>query len=327
MAESLSEPGLPAEAALSAFLAHLAGERRASPRTVEAYARDLGFLFEFLTGHLGARVRLRDLSALTSADWRAWLAERRRDGVGARTLQRGLSAVRSFFAYGRRRWGLENAALGLVEAPKAPRRLPRPVSETAASQLIEESAAMGAPDWIAARDSAVFALMYGCGLRVSEALSLTGRDRDLPATLRITGKGAKTRIVPVLPAVTDAVARYAALCPFTLEPDAALFRAKRGGPLTPRHVQAAMQTLRSRLGLPHTATPHALRHAFATHLLAHGGDLRSIQDLLGHASLSTTQVYAEVEAGGLKRLHAATHPRARLAEARRQAARSSRARS
>ncbi len=311
MAARLNDPDLSAQDALTAFLAHLAGERRASPRTVEAYQRDLSFLFDFLIGHLGGRITLTHLAAMTSADWRAWLAGRRREGVGARTLQRGLSAVRSFFAYGRRRWGLENAALSLVEAPKAPRRLPRPVSEAAASHLIEETGATGEPDWVAARDAAVFALMYGCGLRVSEALSLKGKDRDLPATLRITGKGGKTRIVPVLPAVREAVARYAALCPVTLETGEALFRAKRGGALTPRHVQAAMQTLRSRLGLPHTATPHALRHAFATHLLAHGGDLRSIQDLLGHASLSTTQVYAEVEAGGLKRLHAATHPRAR----------------
>jgi integrase/recombinase XerC len=322
MAQGLSAPDLSVEAAKASFLDHLSGERRASPRTIDAYARDLDFLIEFLTGHLGARLSLDHLANLTSADWRAWLADRRRSGAGPRTLQRGLSAVRSFFAYARRRWGLENAALGLVEAPKAPRRLPRPVSEQAAQELLSETASTGEPDWVAARDAAVFALMYGCGLRVSEALSLAGRERELPATLRITGKGNKTRIVPVLPAVVEAVARYAELCPFDLDPAESLFRAKRGGPLTPRHVQAAMQTLRSRLGLAHTATPHALRHAFATHLLAHGGDLRSIQDLLGHASLSTTQIYAEVETAGLKRLHAATHPRAR-----RQAARSSRARS
>jgi integrase/recombinase XerC len=322
MAESLNAPGLTVEAAKAGFLDHLTGERRASPRTLDAYERDLDGLIEFLTGHLGKRLTLKDMAKLTSADWRAWLANRRRSGVGARTLQRGLSAVRSFFAYARRRWGLENPALGLVEAPKAPRRLPRPVSETAARELIEETASTGEPDWVAARDAAVFALMYGCGLRVSEALSLTGRERDLPSTLRITGKGSKTRIVPVLPAVAEAVARYAGLCPYDLDAEAPLFKAKRGGALTPRHVQAAMQRLRSRLGLAHTATPHALRHAFATHLLAHGGDLRSIQDLLGHASLSTTQVYAEVETDGLRRLHAATHPRAR-----RQAARSPRAKS
>ena len=322
MAEGLSAPDLTVEAAKAGFLDHLTGERRASPRTVDAYERDLDFLIEFLTGHLGKRLILSDMASLTSADWRAWLADRRRSGVGSRTLQRGLSAVRSFYTYARRRWGLENPALGLVEAPKAPRRLPRPVSETAARELIEETASTGEPDWVAARDAAVFALMYGCGLRVSEALGLTGRERELPSTLRITVKGNKTRIVPVLPAVAEAVARYVTLCPFTLEADGSLFKAKRGGDLTPRHVQASMQTLRSRLGLAHTATPHALRHAFATHLLAHGGDLRSIQDLLGHASLSTTQVYAEVETASLKRLHTATHPRAR-----RHAARSSRARS
>lgn len=311
MAEGLTDPGLPAPVALAAFLSHLEGEKRASTRTVEAYGRDLSRLIEFLTGHLARLPRLSDLAALEPADWRAFLAERRREGAGARTIQRNLSSARSFFAYARRRWRLDNPALGLVEAPKAPRRLPRPVSESAAKALLSEPAQTGAPAWVAARDAAVFALMYGCGLRVSEALALTGRDHPLPDTLRIAGKGAKTRIVPVLPAVKSAVASYGEAAPFDLEPDAPLFRAVRGGALTPRHVQAAMQTLRSRLGLPSTATPHALRHAFATHLLAHGGDLRAIQDLLGHASLSTTQVYAAVEASALSRLHAATHPRAR----------------
>lgn len=311
MAEGLTEPDLAAETALVAFLSHLTGERRASARTVDAYGRDLSRLIEFLTGHLGQRVSLKHFAALTSTDWRAFLAERRREGVGARTLQRNLSSARSFFTYARRRWGLENPALSLVEAPRAPRRLPRPVSESAARSLLDTSGASHAPAWVRARDAAVFALMYGCGLRVSEALSLCGRDQRLPETLRITGKGGKTRIVPVLPAVEEAVAAYAAQCPFDLEPGEPLFRAVRGGPLSPRHVQAAMQTARARLGLPSSATPHALRHAFATHLLAHGGDLRAIQDLLGHASLSTTQVYAAVEGGALARLHAATHPRAR----------------
>ena len=311
MAEGLTDPGLPALDALAAFLSHLEGERRASARTVEAYGRDLSRLIEFLTGHLGRLPRLCDLAGMEPADWRAFLAERRREGAGARTIQRNLSSARSFFAYARRRWRLDNPALSLVEAPKAPRRLPRPVSESAAKALLTETGETGAPAWIAARDAAVFALMYGCGLRVSEALSLTGGDHPLPDTLRIAGKGGKTRIVPVLPAVKRAVAAYIEAAPFDLEPDAPLFRAVRGGPLSPRHVQAAMQTLRSRLGLPSTATPHALRHAFATHLLAHGGDLRAIQDLLGHASLSTTQVYAAVEGSALSRLHAATHPRAR----------------
>jgi len=296
-------------AARAAFLDHLEGQRK-SARTIEAYGRDLDQLFEFLTGHLGEAVMLSHLAALTTTDWRAFLAERRRAGAGARTLQRKLSAVRSFFAYGRKRWGLDNPALALIEAPRAARRMPRPVSETAAKALIAESGANTEP-WIAARDAAVLSLLYGCGLRISEALSLTGRDRALPKTLRIAGKGGKTRIVPVLPAVAEAVARYAGLCPFDLEKDTPLFRARRGGPLSPRQVQADMQTLRSRLGLPASATPHALRHSFATHLLAHGGDLRAIQDLLGHASLSTTQIYAEVDGAALARIHAATHPRAR----------------
>ena len=311
MAESLSEPKLSARDGLSAFLAHLAGEKRASPRTIEAYGRDLDRLVDFLTAHLGAAPTLRDLAALEPADWRAFLADRRRDGAGPRTVQRNLSSARSFFAYARRRWGLDNPALSLVEAPRAPRRLPRPVSESAAKALLSQTKEAGAPAWIAARDAAVFALMYGCGMRVSEALSLTGRDHPLPDALRVTGKGGKTRIIPVLPAVKEAVSAYVDAAPFDIEPADALFRAVRGGALSPRQVQAAMQALRSRLGLPSTATPHALRHAFATHLLAHGGDLRAIQDLLGHASLSTTQVYTAVEGGALSRTHAAAHPRAR----------------
>lgn len=298
--------------AVRAFADHLAGERRMSPRTVEAYGRDLAQLEDFLIGHLGARPGLPDLADLKSSDWRAFLAMRRREGAGARTLQRQLSAIRSFFVYARRRWNLDNAALGLIDAPKAPRRTPRPVSETAARDLIADAASNpDTPAWVRARDAAVLSLLYGGGLRISEALSLTGRDHRLPDVLRITGKGGKTRIVPVLPAVRDAVAAYVETCPFDLEADEPLFRAIRGGPLAPRAVQTLMQDLRSRLGLAPTATPHALRHAFATHLLAGGGDLRAIQELLGHASLSTTQVYAEIEASGLMRIHAATHPRAR----------------
>ncbi len=301
--------GLSPGAARAAFLDHLQGQRK-SARTLEAYGRDLDQLFEFLSGHLGKAVMLSDLEALTAADWRAFLADRRREGAGARTLQRKLSAIRSFFAYARKSWGLENPPLSLVEAPRAARRMPRPVSETAARALIADAGENAEP-WIAARDTAVLSLLYGCGLRISEALSLTGRDRALPKTLRIAGKGGKTRIVPVLPVVSDAVARYAALCPFDLDAASPLFRAKRGGALSPRQMQAVMETLRSRLGQPSTATPHALRHSFATHLLAHGGDLRAIQDLLGHASLSTTQIYAEVDGAALQRIHAATHPRAR----------------
>lgn len=307
MAEPVSFSG-----AARAFADHLAGERRMSPRTVEAYGRDLAQLDDFLIAHLGNRPSLTDLGDLRPADWRAFLAARRREGAGARTLQRQLSAIRSFFVYTGRRWGVENAALALVDAPRAPRRAPRPVSERAARDLIADAASNpDTPVWVRARDAAVLSLLYGGGLRISEALSLTGRDHPLPDVLRITGKGGKTRIVPVLPALREAVAAYVEACPFDLEPGEPLFRAIRGGALAPRAVQTLMQDMRSRLGLASTATPHALRHAFATHLLAGGGDLRAIQELLGHASLSTTQVYAEIEASGLMRIHAATHPRAR----------------
>ena len=300
---------LDARTARTLWLAALKG-RHMSPRTIEAYDRDLDQLEDFLTRHLGRTPGLGDLAALGPSDWRAFLAARRAEGAGARTLQRALSSIRGFFAYARTSWELDNPALALVEAPKAPRRKPRPVSEPAALALLEEAGAHAAP-WIAARDVAVLSLLYGCGLRISESLALKGGDHPLPATLRVSGKGGKTRIVPVLPAVAESVARYAALCPHTLDRNAPLFRAVRGGPLSPRQVQAAMQLLRSRLGLPATATPHALRHSFATHLLAHGGDLRAIQELLGHASLSTTQIYADIDAAALVRVHAAAHPRAR----------------
>ncbi|MHA6288057.1 tyrosine recombinase XerC [Maricaulis sp. CAU 1757] len=299
------------DTARAAFLDHLAGERRLSPRTVSAYERDLDGFSEFLTDHLGGPVSLARLGGLTVRDFRAWMASRRRAGLAPRSLARELSALRSFFAYARRRWGVENAALGLVESPKLGRAQPKPVSEEAAANLIEEAGRRGRTDWVEARDAAVLLLLYGCGLRISEALGLTGRDRAPGDTLRIRGKGDKTRIVPVLPAVRDAVIRYSELCPFDIEPDAALFRGVRGGALGARAVQAMMEDLRLRLGLPPTATPHSLRHAFATHLLAHGGDLRAIQELLGHASLSTTQIYADVESSRLLSLYDAVHPRAR----------------
>jgi integrase/recombinase XerC len=302
----------PAGAAIAAFLAHLQGERRLSPRTVEAYGRDLAQLSGFLAGHLGRAPRLSDLAALSPADWRAWLADRRRDGVGPRTLQRALSAVRTFFAYARRRWGLENPSLAMIESPRAPRRAPRPLSVPAAKSLIDEAGSEAGEPWRQARDAAVLGLLYGAGLRVSEALALEGRDLPLPEALRVTGKGGRTRLVPVLPAVRDLAAAYARLCPFDLS-EGPLFRAARGGALSAREVQKTVQRLRSRLGLSPSATPHALRHSFATHLLAGGGDLRTIQELLGHASLTSTQVYAGVEASGLIALHGAIHPRARKA--------------
>lgn len=300
-------------ALIAGFLAHIEGGRRYSAHTVKAYERDLGQWLGFLTRHLGRPVTAGDLSTLSATDWRAWLADRRQDGAGARTLQRALSAVRSFYGWARTRHGIDNAALALVEAPRAPRRLPRPVSEAAAKAMLSGGHASSGKDWQATRDTAVLALLYGAGLRVSEALSLTGRDHPLPDALRIAGKGGRTRLVPVLGAVRQAVEAYVTHCPFVPASGEPLFRGTRGGALTAREVQRCVERMRGALGLPSSATPHALRHAFATHLLAGGGDLRTIQELLGHASLSTTQIYAEVDTARLLSVHAATHPRARLA--------------
>ena len=300
----------PLNEALGAFYAHLMGERRLAPRTLDAYRRDLDGFSAFLSTHLGQTVTLADLPGLRASDFRAWMADRRRDGLSARSLARELSAVRTLFGYLQRRWQIEVAALSLVESPKVLPSKPKPVSETAARALIAETGQRDAPDWIRARDAALLVLLYGCGLRISEALALRGADLPLTDTLRVTGKGNKTRLVPVLPAVREACEAYARLCPFDLEPDDALFRGVRGGPLGARSVQALMQDLRGRLGLSPTATPHALRHAFATHLLANGGDLRAIQELLGHASLSTTQVYADVETARLMSVYDQAHPRA-----------------
>ncbi|MBO6795631.1 tyrosine recombinase XerC [Maricaulis sp.] len=295
--------------ALTAFLQHLAGERRLSLRTVDAYQRDISGFVAFLTGHLGEAVSLQTLSEVSARDFRAFMAARRKTGLAARSLAREMSALRSFYTYLERRWEVSSTALLLVELPKVPRSKPKPISETAARDLVEQVGERDVPDWVAARDVAVLLLLYGCGLRISEALSLTGRDRSLGEGLRVTGKGGKTRLVPVLPNVAEAVRKYAALAPFDLEPEVALFRGVRGGPLGPRPVQKLVEDMRLALGLAPSATPHALRHAFATHLLAHGGDLRAIQELLGHASLSTTQVYAEVEADNLLKLYDKAHPR------------------
>ena len=295
--------------ALTAFLQHLTGERRLSLKTVDAYQRDISGFIAFLTAHLGETVSLQTLSVVGVRDFRSFMASRRQTGLAARSLAREMSALRSFYAYLERRWGLSNAALLLVELPKVPRSKPKPVSETAARDMVTQASERDVPDWVAARDVAVLLLLYGCGLRISEALSLTGRDRSLGEALRITGKGGKTRLVPVLPDVVEAVRKYAALAPFDFEPGTALFRGVRGGPLGPRPVQKLVEEMRVALGLAPSATPHALRHAFATHLLAHGGDLRAIQELLGHASLSTTQIYAEVETDNLLKLYDQAHPR------------------
>jgi integrase/recombinase XerC len=308
----MAKANVSAEEARLAFLAHLMGERRASPRTGEAYGRDLLAFLDFLAEHLGKRPLLCDLVELQARDFRAYLAKRRAgpDGLSPRSAARALAAIRSFFRYMARRYGVKNDELALVLGPKLARSLPRPVSEDAARAVLDLAASDDDAPWIGARDAAVLALLYGAGLRISEALSLIGADFPLGDGLRIVGKGGKERLVPVLKPVAQAVARYVTLCPHPLGPSSPLFRAKRGGALSPRTIQLRMESLRARLGLPATATPHALRHAFATHLLAHGADLRAIQELLGHADLSTTQIYADVDADTLLGIYDQAHPRA-----------------
>lgn len=301
-----------ADEALFAWLEHLAHERRLSPRTLEAYGHIGRTWLAFLQAHRGEPQSMAALGTVTAAEVRAHLAVRRsgENPLNARSLSQTLSAIRGFHAFIDRRMGVATPQMGLVRGPRVKPGLPRPLSEDQARGLLGESDAD--PDvepWEAARDRAVLTLLYGCGLRISEGLSLTREQVPLGETLRILGKGSKTRLVPVLPAVVEAVDAYVALLPFTVGPEEPLFRARRGGPLSPRHVQAAMQRLRGRLGLSERATPHALRHSFATHLLGAGVDLRSIQELLGHASLSTTQKYAAVDAEHLLAAYASAHPR------------------
>ena len=299
--------------ALDAWIAYLAHERRASPLTLEAYREDLSAFFAFLTVHIGAAPTCASLAEVSAADVRAYMAHRRSGErpLSPRSLSRRLSAIRSFYRFADRRLGVVNTGVALVRGPRLKPTVPRPVTEDQARGLITEAEID--PDregWESARDAALLTLLYGCGLRISEALSLTRADAPAPDVLRITGKGGKTRLAPVLPAVRSALDAYVAELPFGLAPADALFRAKRGGPLGARYAQALMAKLRGRLGLPDSATPHALRHSFATHILAGGGDLRAIQELLGHASLSTTQKYTAVDSAGLLAAYARAHPRA-----------------
>jgi len=302
----------PAAKAFVSWLTYLADERRASPATVSNYRRDLLRFFEFLTDHLGGPVSLDDLEKLRTADFRAFLARRRGDGLKPRSLARTLSAVRTFFRFLERQNILTNHAVNVLQTPKIPRALPKPLGKETALDLLEHAAGTPAEPWAGARDLAVLILLYGCGLRVSEALSLNRKDAPLPDTLRIIGKGNKERLIPVLPIARQAVDDYLTLCPQALAPEGPLFVGKRGGRLSPRQVQKTVANARRRLGLADTATPHALRHSFATHLLNAGGDLRTIQELLGHASLSTTQIYTEVETERLFKTYQAAHPRSQV---------------
>lgn len=294
------------------WLVSLEKERRLTRLTLEAYERDTRQFLQFLTGHCGGAPGISDVAELRPADLRAFLASRRAGGAGARTLGRGLAGVRSFLRFLEKR-GLANAAAaGALRAPRAPKGLPKPLTAADARRVASGEGQLTEEPWIAARNAAVLALLYGCGLRIGEALGLSGADvvAMRGGTLRVTGKGGKTRVVPVLPAVVQAVAEYQRLCPYHLSAEAPLFRGARGGSLQPAIIQREMQKMRSALNLPETATPHALRHSFATHLLSRGGDLRAIQELLGHASLSTTQVYTAVDTSRLLEIYDKAHPRA-----------------
>jgi len=302
-----------APALSDAMGAWLAGQRAlagAAENTLKAYQADvLGFL-AFMTQHNGGSQGLAPIASVTVRDMRAWMAHERVRGVGARSLARSLSAVKSFYRWLAEREGFEPTAVLSARAPKFQRKLPRPLEVDAASAMIETVDLQAKEAWVAARDTAVVTLLYGCGLRISEALGLTGADVPLPQVLRIIGKGNKERIVPVIEAARVAVDAYVRLCPYRVTDDQPIFRAIRGGVLAPRAIQKVMEQARLQLGLPATVTPHAMRHSFATHLLAAGGDLRAIQELLGHASLSTTQAYTAVDAAQLMSVYKKAHPKA-----------------
>jgi integrase/recombinase XerC len=299
--------------ALHAWLRHLAEERRLSPRTIEAYTDCVEPYLAFLAQHRGEDgLPASALGGVTAAEVRAYLASRRSGArpLAARSISQALSAIRTFHRWLDRRHGIPNTALAMVRGPRLPAGVPRPVSETAARTMITHAEDGDVEPWEAARDKAVLTLLYGCGLRISEALALRRSDVPPPETLRIIGKGGKTRLVPVIPAVRDALTEYVRVLPYPVGPSDLVFRGRKGGPLGARAVQALVARLRGAQGLPSSATPHALRHSFATHLLGAGADLRSIQELLGHASLSTTQRYADVDAAGLLAVYERAHPRA-----------------
>jgi len=299
------------------WIAYLTTERRAAEKTVEAYLRDINRFLSFLRDHLGGEPDLDALSQLRAADFRAYLAARRRDGMTSRTLARALSAIRSFYGFLEREGAVENAALAALRSPKIPHAVPKALGVAAARRLVTSAPIASGTEqetWVGARDTAVLLLLYGCGLRISEALGLDRGEAPLDAaqdTLTITGKGNKTRIVPILPVAREAIGVYLDLCPFVLEEGDPLFVGVKGKRLNARNIQLLIQRMRGALGLPDTATPHALRHSFATHLLSAGGDLRAIQELLGHASLSSTQIYTEVDRAHLLRQYMGAHPRAR----------------
>jgi integrase/recombinase XerC len=299
---------------MALWLRELAAERRLSPKTVEAYGRDVRQFLAFLAVHLGRRMTLAALRDLAPQDIRAFLAERRRKGICGRSLMRALAGARSFARWLERQDRGKVAALAAVRAPKLDRTLPKPLTVGSAKRLADAGLRAGEEKeaWVLARDAAVMALLYGSGLRISEALGLKVKDIPAPGrgdSIVVTGKGNKSRMVPVLEPVLRLIADYLELCPYDPAPERAAFVGEKGGPLSPRIIQLVMERLRGALGLADTATPHALRHSFATHLMVRGGDLRAIQELLGHASLSTTQIYTAVDAERLMQVYRSTHPR------------------
>ncbi len=294
------------------WLQSLAGERRLSALTVDAYERDTRQFLQFLTSHNSRPPSISDISDLRPVDLRSFLASRRADGAGARTLGRGLAGVRSLLQFLEREGFVNAAGSAALSVPKQPKSLPKPLTEVDAKRVVSADEQPAEEPWISARNAAVLTLLYGSGLRISEAIGLSSSELTSPSdtVLRISGKGGKARLVPILPVALRAVAEYRKLCPYHLSADSALFRGARGGQLDPAIIQREMRKLRSALNLPNTATPHALRHSFATHLLSRGGDLRTIQELLGHVSLSTTQIYTGVDTARLLEIYDAAHPRA-----------------
>ncbi len=300
----------PLSALIENWESWLALEKKVSPHTLEAYERDFTEFLDFLSGHLGKAPDIRDLEALKAADFRAFLAIRKKEGLAASSLARTLSSIRSFFRKQEKDGILHNPYLKTVRSPKKPKRLPRPISENDSKSLLAEVSHETRKEiWINLRDTAVLTLLYGCGLRINEALSLNYENRPSGDVMTVLGKGAKERLVPVLPVVREAIEEYVQHCPYPFEQDGPLFFSQRGRRLNARTVQLRLQNLRRKLGLSETATPHALRHSFATHLLAGGGDLRTIQELLGHASLSSTQVYTDLETDKLLSVYKNAHPK------------------
>ena len=299
-------------AVIDDWRAWLAHERRISGHTLDGYGRDLRKFLQFITGHLGYPPGLQDLEALKPRDFRGYLASRHAEGLARSSTARAMSTLRNFFRFMERRGVVENAAIGAIKTPKVSHSVPKALTMEDALTTVITVGDLSDEPWIGKRDTAVMLLLYGCGLRIGEALGLDrGQVPEEEDSIVVTGKGDKQRLVPVLPVVGSAIRDYVEACPFDLAPDGPLFVGKRGKRLRARVIQRQMGILRARLGLPETATPHALRHSFATHLLAGGGDLRTIQELLGHASLSTTQRYTEVDAGRLKAVYDDAHPRAR----------------